>query len=77
VAFGPAQWRSGVTLEGYGGRLRAAADLAHHLLVTRQADASLDVPHTLPLERYAGAVDLLRRKEAIKVCLLPGPATGD
>jgi threonine dehydrogenase-like Zn-dependent dehydrogenase len=71
VAFGPAQWRSGVTLEGYGGRLRAAADLARHLLVTRQVDETLYVTHTLPLEEYAKAVELLRRKEAIKVCLLP------
>jgi threonine dehydrogenase-like Zn-dependent dehydrogenase len=74
VAFGPAQWRSGVTLEGYGGRLRAAADLARHLLLTRQVREELYVTHTLPLERYAAAVDLLRRREAIKVCLLPdGP----
>lgn len=71
VAFGPDQWRSGVTLEGYGGRLRAAADLARHLLVTRQVDESLYVSDTLPLESYAKAVDLLRRKKAIKVCLLP------
>jgi len=72
VAFGPDQWRSGVTLEGYGGRLRAAADLARHLLVTRQVDESLYVTHTLPLEEYPRAVDLLRRKEAVKVCFLPG-----
>jgi threonine dehydrogenase-like Zn-dependent dehydrogenase len=71
VAFGPAQWRSGVTLEGYGGRLRAAADLARHLLVTRQVHESLYVTHTLPLKQYPQAVELLRRKAAIKVCLTP------
>lgn len=71
VAFGPPQWRSGVTLEGYGGRLRAAADLARHLLLTRQVDESLYVTHTLPLAEYPQAVELLRRKQAIKVCLTP------
>jgi threonine dehydrogenase-like Zn-dependent dehydrogenase len=73
VDFGVDQWRSGVTLEGYGGRLREAADLARHLLATHQIDESLFITTTLPLEQYAHAVDLLRRKEAIKVCFRPGP----
>ena len=72
VDFGVAQWRSGVRLEGYGGRLRAAADLARHLLLTGQIDESLFITTTMPLEDYPRAVDLLRRKEAIKVCFLPG-----
>ena len=71
VDFGVSEWRSGVRLEGYGGRLRAGADLARHLLATRQIDESLYITATLPFERYAHAVDLLRRKEAIKVCFLP------
>jgi threonine dehydrogenase-like Zn-dependent dehydrogenase len=72
VAFGPEQWRSGVTLEGYGGRLREAADLARHLLATRQVDGALHVSAAMALEEYSRAVDLLRRKEAVKVCFLPG-----
>lgn len=74
VDFGVSEWRSGVTLEGYGGRLRQAADLARHLLVTGQIDESLFITTTMPFERYGDAVDLLRRKEAMKVCFLPGKA---
>jgi threonine dehydrogenase-like Zn-dependent dehydrogenase len=71
VDFGIEQWRTGVALEGYGGRLREGAALARHLLATRQIAQDLLVTTTLPLADYARGVELLLRQEAIKVCFRP------
>jgi threonine dehydrogenase-like Zn-dependent dehydrogenase len=67
VGFGPEHWWGGFALLGYGEHNRGAAERA--LALVHEGSLRLDplVTHILPLTRYAEGVDLLRRKEAIKV----------
>jgi threonine dehydrogenase-like Zn-dependent dehydrogenase len=71
VEFGFAHWGSGVALFGYGSHNRAAAERALQLIVDGKLRLEPLITHQLPLSRYAEGVDLLRRKEAIKVAFLP------
>jgi threonine dehydrogenase-like Zn-dependent dehydrogenase len=64
--FGP-----GLALVGYADHNRAAAETALGFIKTGQLDLSALITHRLPFSRYAEAVDLLRRKEAIKVLFDP------
>jgi len=64
--FGP-----GLALVGYADHNRAAAETALGFIKTGQLDLSALITHRLPFSRYADAVDLLRRKEAIKVLFDP------
>ncbi len=71
VAFGFAQWASGVALLGYAGHNRGAAERALKLVVDGQLHLEPLVTHQLPMSRYAEGVELLRHKQAIKVAFLP------
>ena len=71
VGFGLRHWRRGLALVGYGRHNRAAAERALDLVRQGRLDLARLATHHLPLARYAEGVDLLRRKEAIKVCFLP------
>jgi len=71
VAFGLRHWRRGLSLLGYGRHNRAAAERALRLIADGKLDLRPLSTHHLPLARYAEGVDLLRRKEAVKVCFLP------
>ncbi len=71
VGFGLRHWRRGLSLVGYGRHNRAAAERALQLVCDGVLDLSALATHSLPLSRYAEGVDLLRRKEAVKVCFLP------
>jgi threonine dehydrogenase-like Zn-dependent dehydrogenase len=71
VAFGFPHWLAGVTLLGYGAHNRDAAQRALQLVVEGKLDLAPLVTHQLPLGDYLAGVDLLRRKEAIKVAFLP------
>ncbi len=71
VEFGFAHWASGIALLGYAGHSRGAAERALKLVVDGQLRLEPLVTHQLPLSRYAEGVDLLRRKQAIKVAFLP------
>ncbi|MEM7533177.1 MAG: zinc-binding dehydrogenase [Chloroflexota bacterium] len=71
VSFGFAQWRSGVSLMGYGFHNRAAAERALQLVLDGKVNLEPLATHELPLSRYADGVALLRTKEAIKVRFLP------
>jgi threonine dehydrogenase-like Zn-dependent dehydrogenase len=71
VDFGFGEWGSGVALLGYGGHSREAAERALALVVNRRLRLEPLITHQLPLTRYAEGVELLRRKEAIKVAFLP------
>ncbi|MCC7495370.1 MAG: alcohol dehydrogenase catalytic domain-containing protein [Fimbriimonadaceae bacterium] len=66
-----AQHHAGLTLHGYSGHRKEAAEYA----LARILDGSLDlrplVSVELPLSRYAEGVALLRRQEAIKICYRP------
>jgi threonine dehydrogenase-like Zn-dependent dehydrogenase len=64
--FGP-----GLTLMGYGEHNRAAAETALRLIVDGRLRLAPLITHTLPLSRYADGVELLRRKEAIKILFDP------
>lgn len=64
--FGP-----GLTLMGYGEHNRTAAETALRFIVGGQLRLAPLVTHELPFTRYAEAMDLLRRKEAIKVLFDP------
>lgn len=56
---------------GYPGHSRRAAEYAVGLIASGKLDLRPLITHTLPLERYAEAIDLLERQEAIKVCFTP------
>ncbi len=71
VAFGPKNWNRNFTLMGYGMHNKDAAKRALHLIVTGAVNLSPLVTHSLPLSCYREGVDLLRKKEAIKVCFDP------
>jgi threonine dehydrogenase-like Zn-dependent dehydrogenase len=64
-------WGPGVSLLGYGDHNRAAAESALALILTGRLRLAPLVTHTLPLQRYAEGVELLRRQEAIKVLFDP------
>ena len=49
----------------------AAGERALELVCEGRLDLRPLTTHRLPLSRYAEGVDLLRRREAIKVCFLP------
>lgn len=71
VEFRPHHWGRYFALLGYGTHYREAAERALQLVSGGQLDLSPLVTHTLPFTRYAEGVELLRAKEAIKVCFLP------
>ena len=62
---------AGLTLLGYGGHGRDAAEYALARILEGRLDLTALVSAELPLERYAEGVELLRRQEAIKVCYRP------
>lgn len=64
--FGP-----GLILSGYGDHNRAAAETALRFIVAGQLRLAPLITQTLPFTRYAEGVDLLRRKQAIKILFDP------
>jgi threonine dehydrogenase-like Zn-dependent dehydrogenase len=71
VEFGFGHWASGVALLGYGSHNREAAQRALQLVVDGRLHLEPLITHQLPMSRYLEGVELLRRKEAIKVAFLP------
>lgn len=71
VEFGLGHWACGVALLGYGDHNREAAVRALQLIVDGRLRLEPLITHQLPLRRYVEGVELLRRKEAIKVAFLP------
>jgi threonine dehydrogenase-like Zn-dependent dehydrogenase len=70
VIFGARHW-GGLVLLGYGSHNRPAAERAL-ALVTKGHLALLPlVTHSLPFTRYQEGIELLRTRQAIKVCFLP------
>ena len=64
--FGP-----GLLLSGYGEHNRAAAENALRFITEGTLKLKPLITHTLPLTRYAEAVELLRQKQAIKILFDP------
>jgi len=61
----------GLRLCGYKGHSRQSAEYAVGLIRDAKLNLAPLVTHRLPLERYAEGIDLLERRQAIKVCFLP------
>ena len=64
--FGP-----GLTLMGYGNHNREAAERALKLVLDGKLDLAALVTETMGFDRYAEGVEMLRRKEAIKILFRP------
>lgn len=71
VGFGPEHWWGGFALMGYGEHNRGAAERALDLVTDGRLRLAPLITHTLPFPRYAEGVELLRRKEAVKVLFTP------
>jgi threonine dehydrogenase-like Zn-dependent dehydrogenase len=61
----------GLTLFGYKGHFRESAQYAVDLIAAGKLDLSPLVTHKLPLERYGEGIDLLEKREAVKICFMP------
>ncbi|MCB0116105.1 MAG: zinc-binding dehydrogenase, partial [Caldilineaceae bacterium] len=67
VAFTRTHLRGGFMLMGYTGHNRQAAERALRLVLDGKLNLAPLATHCLPFTRYAEGVDLLRRKEAVKI----------
>ncbi len=71
IGFGPERWWGGFTLMGYGEHNRVAANRAlDHVIDGRLRLAPL-ISRSMPLSDYAAGVELLKKKEAIKILFDP------
>jgi threonine dehydrogenase-like Zn-dependent dehydrogenase len=61
----------GLSLIGYPGHSREAADYAVGLIASGKLDLAPLITHTMPLSDYQRGIDLLERQEAIKVLFVP------
>lgn len=61
----------GLSVIGYPGHFREAAEYALGLIVDGKLDIEPLISHVLPLADYSRGVELLRRQEAIKICFIP------
>jgi threonine dehydrogenase-like Zn-dependent dehydrogenase len=61
----------GLTLIGYEGHYRAAAEYAMGLMAAGKIDLAPLVSVELPLERYIEGVEMLKRQEAVKIGFRP------
>jgi len=71
VGFGTSHYFGGLALLGYGSYTRQAAEQALHLVMKGQLRLSPLVTCTLPFTKYPEGVELLRTKQAIKICFRP------
>ena len=70
VRFGFRHW-AGLSLLGAGAHNRRAAERALALVTAGKLQLAPLVSHTLPFSRYTEGIELLRAKQATKVCYLP------
>jgi threonine dehydrogenase-like Zn-dependent dehydrogenase len=63
--------RRGLRLCGYPGHSYEAAEYAVDLIKQGSLDLTPLVTHEMPLEKYEEAIDLLEKRQAIKVCFKP------
>jgi threonine dehydrogenase-like Zn-dependent dehydrogenase len=64
-------WGPGVSLLGYGDHMRAHGEAALGFVTAGKLRLDALVSCTMPMRRYADAVEMLRRQEAIKVLFDP------
>lgn len=65
------QWGPGLILMGYGNHTRTAGETALRLITEGKLKLTPLVTRTLPFTRYAEAVEMLRKKQAIKILFDP------
>ncbi|MCU6709926.1 alcohol dehydrogenase catalytic domain-containing protein [Paenibacillus sp. J5C_2022] len=61
----------GLSIIGYPGHYREAAEYALKLIAENQLDLRSLISKELPLESYEEGVELLKKQEAIKICFVP------
>ena len=71
LEFGARHWSGGFALLGYSGHYREAAQQALQLVTDGELQLAPLVTHSMPFSRYAEGVELLRTKQAVKICFLP------
>jgi threonine dehydrogenase-like Zn-dependent dehydrogenase len=64
-------YHDGLSIIGYPGHHREAAEYALQLIVAGKLDLRPLITKELPLEAYDEAVQLLKKQEAIKICFVP------
>lgn len=70
VIFGSSHW-AGLSLMGYGNHNLGAAERALALIDAGSLDLAPLASNTMPLVDYERGVELLRTKEALKICFVP------
>ena len=68
--YEPSFW-GGLTLAGTRPHTREAAEYAAERLADKRLDLGCLVTHAMRLDEYARAVDLLERRESLKIAFLP------
>jgi 2-desacetyl-2-hydroxyethyl bacteriochlorophyllide A dehydrogenase len=68
--FAPQYW-PGLTLAGTQPHTREAAERAAALLASGALNLGAIVSHTMPLSDYARGVEMLEKKQAVKIAFLP------
>lgn len=71
VRFGPDQWWGDFALLGYATHNLAAAESAYALILEGKLDLTRLITATLPFDRYAEGVEMLRGQRAMKVLFDP------
>jgi threonine dehydrogenase-like Zn-dependent dehydrogenase len=71
VRFGPDQWWGDFALLGYATHNRAAAETAYRFILEGKLSLAPLVSATLPFERYAEGIEMLRRQYAMKILFDP------
>jgi threonine dehydrogenase-like Zn-dependent dehydrogenase len=70
ISYEPRHW-SNLALIGYGSHNKAAARRALKLIASGTVRLEPLLTETMPLSEYRRGIELLRRREAIKVCFEP------
>ncbi|MBP1994537.1 zinc-dependent alcohol dehydrogenase [Paenibacillus eucommiae] len=63
-------YHQGLTVLGYPGHSREAAEYSLQLIIDQKLDMSVLISRELPFESYKEGVELLRSQEAIKICFV-------
>lgn len=71
VTFPPSHWYGGFSLLGYGEHNRRSAERALQLVVDGKLRLDPLISRTLPFTEYERGVELLAKKEAIKILFVP------
>jgi len=71
ITFPPSHWYGGFVLVGYGEHNRRSAEQALGLVVDGKLRLDPLITRTMPFTEYARGVDMLAKKEAIKILFVP------